>query len=91
YLESDEKWMRSLRTVYGALSTEMEHFGLAFLGSEMILDGINTMNGLISTVVGTVPGGSFAAPGSREAAKAHESENKMLEATMRALWKMAYL
>jgi uridine phosphorylase len=90
YLESDEERVKSLRTGYGVLSTEMEHFGLAFLAHELIRFGIATHQGLISTVVGTVPGGSFAAPGSKEEEKAKESEHKMLEATMRALWKLAY-
>lgn len=90
YLESDEDWVRSLRLKYGALSTEMEHLGLAFLAHELTRAGINTHNGLISTVVGTVPGGSFAEPGSKEAEWAHSSENRMLEAVMQALWQMAY-
>ncbi len=90
YLESDEERVKDLRRKYGALSTEMEHFGLAHLTNELSWAGIPAQNGLISTVVGTVPGGSFAMPGSREEEKANESQGKMLEAAMRALWKIAY-
>ena len=90
YIENNEGWVKSLRTKYGVLSTEMEHFGLAFLAHELIRFGIEVHQGLISCVVGTVPGGSFASPGSKEEAKAKESEQKMLESAMRALWKMAY-
>ena len=90
YLESDEEWVKSLRTKYGALSTEMEHFGLAFLSQELISHGITVHQGLISCVVGTVPGGSFAAPGSKEEKRAKESERLMLKAAMRALWEMTY-
>ena len=90
YLESDEDWVRSLRTKYGALSTEMEHFGLAFLAMQLNKAGIRASNGLISCVVGTVPGGSFAAPGSNEEARAKESEERMLESALLSLWKLAY-
>ncbi|MCI0503957.1 hypothetical protein L0Y65_04560 [Candidatus Micrarchaeota archaeon] len=90
YLESDEERVKDLRRIYGALSTEMEHFGLAHLTDELTKAGIPASNGLISTIVGTVPGGSFAMPGSREEEKANESQGKMLEAAMRALWKIAY-
>jgi len=90
YLESDEERVKDLRREYGALSTEMEHFGLAHLTNELTRAGIPATNGLISTVVGTVPGGSFAEPGSKEEEKANESQGKMLEAAMRALWKIAY-
>lgn len=91
YLESDEEWVMDLRRKYGALSTEMEHFGLAFLTSELTRAGIPARNGLISCVVGTVPGGSFAAPGSPEEARAKNSENLMLKAAATALWKLAYI
>ncbi|MFH0884579.1 MAG: hypothetical protein V1861_02620 [Candidatus Micrarchaeota archaeon] len=90
YLESDEERVKDLRREHGALSTEMEHFGLAHLTNELTRAGIPAFNGLISTVVGTVPGGSFAEPGSKEEEKANESQGKMLEAAMRALWKIAY-
>ncbi len=90
YLESDEERVKDLRRRYGALSTEMEHFGLAHLTNELTRAGIPAMNGLVSTVVGTVPGGSFAEPGSKEEEKANESQGRMLEAAMRALWKIAY-
>jgi len=90
YLESDEERVKDLRWRYGALSTEMEHFGLAHLTEELTRAGIPASNGLISTVVGTVPGGSFAMPGSKEEEKANGSQMVMLEAAMRALWKMAY-
>jgi uridine phosphorylase len=90
YLESDEEWVMDLRRKYGVLSTEMEHFGLAFLAHELTRAGIPVHNGLVSCVVGTVPGGSFAAPGSVEEAKAKETENQMLKAAMTALWKLAH-
>jgi len=90
YMEGDEERVKALRSLYFALSTEMEHFGLAFLAHELSKAGIQTQNGLISTVVGTIPGGSFAMPGSAEERKANESQERMLEATMRALWKMTY-
>jgi purine-nucleoside phosphorylase len=90
YLESDEGRVTRLRSEYGALSTEMEHFGLAHLTEELTRVGIPASNGLISTVVGTVPGGSFAMPGSKEEEKANESQGRMLESAMRALWKIAY-
>jgi hypothetical protein len=90
YLESDEEWVRGLRTKYGALSTEMEHFGLAFLTMLLNKAGIPASNGLISCVVGTVPGGSFAMPGSKEEAKAKVSEERMLEAALRSLWRAVY-
>ncbi len=90
YLESDEERVKDLRRRYGALSTEMEHFGLAHLTDVLTRAGIQASNGLISTVVGTVPGGSFAEPGSKEEEKANESQGRMLESAMRALWKLAY-
>jgi hypothetical protein len=90
YLESDEERVKDLRRKYGALSTEMEHFGLAHLTDELTRAGIPASNGLISTVVGTVPGGSFAMPGSKEEEKANESQGKMLDAAMMALWRLAY-
>jgi len=90
YLESDEAWNVRLRTDYGVLSSEMEHLGLAFLAHELTGKGILVRNGLVSTVVGTVPGGSFAAPGSKEEKAAKKSEEMMLEAAMVALWKQVH-
>ena len=90
YMEGDEERVKALRSLYFALSTEMEHFGLAFLAHELSKTGLTVQNGLISTVVGTIPGGSFATSGSPEEKKANESQERMLEATMRALWKMTY-
>ena len=90
YLEGDEERTMGLRRLYYCLSTEMEHFGLAYLTHELTKAGIPSTNGLVSTVVGTVPGGSFAQPGSEEEKTANKTQSKMLEAVMRALWKMAY-
>ena len=90
YMEGNEERLKDLRTRYGVLSTEMEHFGLAFIAHELTRAGIPTRTGLISTVVGTVPGGSFAAPGSEEEKRADRNTKTMLEATMHALWKLAY-
>lgn len=90
YMEGDEERVKSLRSLYFALSTEMEHFGLGFLTEKLSKFGISTQNGLVSTVVGTIPGGSFAESGSPEEKKANDSQERMLESTMRALWKLTY-
>lgn len=90
YLEGDEERTMNLRKQYFALSTEMEHFDLAFLTHELTKAGIPATNGLVSTVVGTVPGGSFAEPGSEEEKIANQTQSTMLEAVMRSLWKLTY-
>ena len=59
-MESNEEGVKDLRRKYGVLSTEMEHFDLAFIARELTQAGIPVYNGLVSCVVGTVPGGSFA-------------------------------
>jgi hypothetical protein len=90
YMEGNEERTMDLRRNYYCFSTEMEHFGLAYLTHELTKAGIPATNGLVSTVVGTVPGGSFAEPGSKEEKIANETQSTMLEASMRALWKMTY-
>jgi len=98
YMEGNEERLKAMRKMlirfcgknYPILSTEMEHFGLAFLAHELTKAGILTTNGLISTVVGTVPGGSFAMPGSEEEKLANRNQERMLEAVMLSLWKLTY-
>jgi purine-nucleoside phosphorylase len=90
YMEADEDQIIALRAEKGILSTEMEHFGLAMLAREFTESGIPTETALVSTVVGTIPGGSFAEPGSKEETDAKWTETRMLIAAARALHKLSY-
>jgi len=90
YMEGDEHRLKMLRSLYLVFSSEMEHFGLAYIAHLLNKSGIPVQHALISTVVGTVPGGSFALPGSEEEKLANANIQKMLEAAMLALWKLTY-
>lgn len=86
YAESDEEETRGLRTKYGAITTEMEHFGLATIARKFERDArVKVLNGLISTVVGTIPGGSFAEAGSKEERFASKRIGRMLEIALDSL------
>jgi len=90
HMEGDEKRLKMLRSLYLAFCSEMEHFGLAYMAHLLNKSGIPVQHGMISTVVGTVPGGSFAEKGSEEEKLANANIQKMLEAAMLALWKLTY-
>lgn len=86
YAESDEEETRGLRTKYGVITTEMEHFGLATIARKFERDAnVKVLNGLISTVVGTIPGGSFAEAGSKEERFASKRIGIMLEIALDSL------
>lgn len=90
YVEADEDSVVGLRTGNGVMSTEMEFYGLLGLANHSTVSGTPACAGLVSTVVGTIPGGSFAAPGTELERKAAESEQKMLVLAATALHRLAY-
>jgi hypothetical protein len=90
HIDSNSARLQELRISYGALSLEMEYFGHAFLANELSKAGIPVSCGMLTTIIGSVPGGTFAQPGSADEAKANETQARMMEAAMRALWKIAY-
>ncbi len=90
YMESDEDQTVMLRRDYGILSTEMEHYGLAYLAQEFSDSGSPVETALISTVVGTIPGGSFAEEGSKEETRAKLTEIEMLRSSAIALHNLRF-
>lgn len=86
YAEADEEMTRDLRRKYGAITTEMEHLGLATIAQMYERDAkIRVLNGLISVVVGTIPGGSFAEKGSKEEKMLGKRTAEMLNIALDAL------
>ncbi|MFH1393351.1 MAG: hypothetical protein ABII71_04255 [Candidatus Micrarchaeota archaeon] len=90
YVEADEGAIVALRDQYGILSTEMESYGLKRLAELFTKAGKHVRSGLISTVVGLVPGGSFAEPGSKEEERAKKTEDGILYAAACALHDLAF-
>ncbi len=90
YVEADEESVVALRDKHGILSTEMEHFGLAKLAELFSKEGKIVRTALISTAVGLVPGGSFAAPGTPEEERAKNTEESILYASACALHRLAF-
>lgn len=90
YAEADERAFVDLRLEYGVLSSEMEQVLIDFEAARFNRDyGITVHTGLISCIVGLVPGGSFAADPA-EQKRARDSESGILKAAAMALHKIVY-
>lgn len=85
-LEQHAEELMLLREKHGVFSTEMDHFGLAFLAHELSMHDIPTSHGLISCVAGTVPGNGDPP----SAAMIKQKEHGMMEAALLALWKVVH-
>ncbi len=83
YGEMDEEMFIELCKKYGVRSTEMEQMAVLKLTSDFKSQDTQLNTGLISGVIGTIPGESFA--------KEYEHvERDTLKVAARALWKVAY-
>ena len=87
YAESRDDVFLALRERYGIMSTEMEHLGLAALAGECGTRSLPVATGLVSGVIGVMPGESFdLSPESRERAEGVEGD--VLRIAARALWRI---
>ncbi|MFH2105726.1 MAG: hypothetical protein ABII22_00550 [Candidatus Micrarchaeota archaeon] len=85
YLEADETQVMALRTDFGVFSTEMEQLLINFEAARFLHEhGILVETGLISAIVGIVPGGSFAPDPYKE--KVGNTERGILVAGANALY-----
>ncbi len=85
YAEANEEDFVELRQKYGAMSTEMEQIGLSELEGKCKKIGLKLNIGLVSGIVGCVPGGSFAADAEGKK-RAADVEKNVLLVSARAMW-----
>jgi uridine phosphorylase len=82
YGELGEDGFAALRDNYGIISTEMEQVAIDSLAGEFRAAGINVQTGLVSAIIGAIPGKSFPETKEEERA-AHDAEtNSVLIAAM---------
>jgi len=74
YAEMGEDDFAALRDTYGVVSTEMEQMALDTLAAEFTKEGMPVHSGLVSAVIGAIPGKSF--PETEEEHKAAENAEK---------------
>jgi uridine phosphorylase len=77
YAEADEKSFVELRKRYGVMSTEMEAFMIDAVAHEFNKCGVHVESGLVSAIVGVIPGKSFA-ESDEEKQKAKKAEENAL-------------
>ncbi len=88
YAEIGEEGFAELRNNYGIISTEMEEAVIDVLASEFRREGVEVHSGLISAVIGAIPGKSF--PETEEEKRlAHEAENNTLRVAAMAFGEIA--
>lgn len=88
YGELGEEGFAALRDNYGVISTEMEQLVINALAGEFRRAGINVHSGLISAIVGAIPGRSF--PQTRaEQMKADTAERNIMLVAADALGRIA--
>jgi len=83
YAEIDEESFIGLRTKYNVMSTEMEQVSLGKVASDFNSKNVPVEIGLISGIIGTIPGNSFAI-----GEEAEEVEKKAIELAANALWSL---
>lgn len=88
YAESNEKSFISLRKKYGIMSTEMEQMGILALAGKFRETSIRIASGLVSGLVGVLPGASFAGSDD-EKVRAAKVESDILVVSAHALGKLA--
>jgi len=88
YAEIKDEGFAWLRENYGVVSTEMEEAVIDVLAAEFRKEGVEVHSGLISAVIGAIPGKSF--PETEEEKRlAHEAENNTLRVTATAFCEIA--
>ncbi len=87
YAEIDEEAFTELRDKYGVMSTEMEQMAIAKLSTDFAQIGIELHAGLVSGIIGLIPGGSFAEEKDHDKIKRVEEDSLKVAAT--ALWNLA--
>ncbi|MEM4166315.1 MAG: hypothetical protein QW153_01525 [Candidatus Bilamarchaeaceae archaeon] len=88
YAEMGEKEFVELNKKYGVISTEMEQLVIDFLAKKFTLEGISIKTGLISAVIGAIPGKSFPTT-EKEKKAAKEAEEKILLITKEVFGRIA--
>lgn len=88
YAEMDEDSFIELRKKYNVISTEMEQIVISKLSQELASCGINIHTGLVSGIIGTLPGESFTS-NKKQAIQAEKAEETILKIAAIALWKTA--
>ena len=87
YAESRDDVFLALRERYDIMSTEMEHLGLAALAGECRTKSLPVATGLVSGVIGVMPGESFdLSPEARK--RAERVEGDVLRVAAQALWRI---
>ena len=81
YAEMNDEAFIKLRKRYNVMSTEMEQIIVCKLMSDFALHNIILKTGMVSGVIGTIPGASFAK-------EYDEVEKNVLRVAARALWKL---
>lgn len=88
YAEMSEKDFVELRRQYSVISTEMEQLIIDFLAKKFTEKGVRVKSGLISAVVGAIPGKSFPTT-EKEKNAAKEAEEKILILAKEAFGRIA--
>lgn len=89
YAEIDDKVFVNLRNKYNILSTEMEQIVIAKVAAESCKQGFKVNTGLISAIIGLIPGESFALAEKHKKIICKVEENSIKAAAL-ALWNMIY-
>ncbi|MBU1918510.1 hypothetical protein KKF63_10335 [bacterium] len=85
YAEIDENLFINLRKKYDVMSTEMEQMALLKLVIDFKKMGITLNTGLVSGIIGVVPGWTFEI-----GEKAEQVEKNALKVAAQALWNICY-
>ena len=85
YAEIDEQLFIDLRKNYNVMSTEMEQMALLKLVWDFKNMGISLNTGLVSGIIGVVPGWTF-----ETGEKAEQVEKNALKVAAQALWNICY-
>ncbi|MFH1222153.1 MAG: hypothetical protein V1492_03650 [Candidatus Micrarchaeota archaeon] len=88
YSELGEDGFAALRDTYGIISSEMEQLVVDSLAGEFRRAGVNVQSGLISALVGAIPGKSFPETTAEKEAAAKAEENAVIIAA-KVLWNIA--
>jgi len=88
YAEINEKDFAWLRDNYGVVSTEMEQMVVDVVASEFRKEGVPVYSGLVSALIGVIPGKSFPEM-EEEKRSAKEAEENAIRVAARAFEKIA--